>query len=115
MNHESVGPEAAVEVVDDALFPGPAHDLCRETTSCPRLAHDVIGDLVSTLDEVRAGHDFVDESIVECLRGPNGLSGQQRVRGALGAKELLERVVDAIGGNRTDVEVQVEDRDPQGV
>jgi hypothetical protein len=51
---EHLDAEAVVEVVDDALLSGAPHDLRRQPSGRPRLRHDVVGDAVSTLDQLLA-------------------------------------------------------------
>ena len=53
-------------------------------------------------------HDLVDQAVLQRLGGVDRLAGEQRVGGALDAEQLLEGVVDAVGGHRADVVVEVE-------
>src|SRR5580658_4237329 len=67
---EHLDSEPAIQIIDDALLPWPAHDLGREAACRAGLAHDMVGDLISPADELVAGHDLVDKTVVEgLLRG----------------------------------------------
>src|SRR5215467_12572153 len=106
---EHLDAEAAVQVAHDPLLPRAPHDLRGQPADRPRLGHDVIGDLIGAADERLARHHLVDHAPGQGLLGGDRLAGQQRVRGALDPEQLLEGVVDAVGGNRAYVVVQVED------
>ena len=94
--------KAAIQVVHKPLFPWPPHDLRRDATCHAVLLHDVIGDLVAALDELVAGHDLVDHSVLQCLLGGNCLAGVALGLGGFS----LGRAEDSFGGVDTEIEVR---------
>ena len=106
---EHLDAEPAVEVADNPLLPRAADDLGGQPAGGPRLGHDVVRDLVGALDQPLARHHLVDHPPLQRLPRADRLPGEQGVGCTLDPEQFGEGAVNAVGGHRADVVVQVED------
>src|SRR5208337_4300742 len=90
--------KAAVQV-SDPPFPGAPNNLRCKASSDPRLAHDMVGELPCSVEELVSGHNLVYHSIFESHFGVDRLSGEQNICGPLDAQQFLKTTVDTISRN----------------
>jgi hypothetical protein len=102
-------PEAAVEIAYDSVLPGPSDDLGRQAPRGARLAHDMVGELVSPRDELVVRQDLIHHAVFERGLRIDRLPGQQRVGSAFDAEQLLEAAMDAVARHGADVEMEIVD------